>query len=154
MASCGIDFRMTLHLSTNLFDPDRWGVPSDAVEQLADDLDAFWQHYRPCFRTRTRDTSDCARTFWRGQLTMEDQRNFANIDRHLNRRDGQPLQHFMSESAWRSQGVFQQIWQDIRDEPTLQNGGIVILDECPAAKAGDHSAGAELLCQTLGVWIG
>ena len=116
-------------------------MPSDAVEQLADDLDAFWQHYRPCFRTRTRDTSDCARTFWRGQLTMEDQRTFANMDRRLNRRDGQPLQHFMSESPWRSQAVFQQIWQDIRDEPTLQNGGIVILDECPDAKAGDHSAG-------------
>lgn len=112
------------------------------MEQLADDLDGFWQRYRPCFRTRTRDTSDCARTFWRGQLTMEDQRNFANIDRRLNRRDGQPLQHFMSESPWRSQAVFQQIQRDIRDEPALQVGGLVILDECPDAKAGDHSAGA------------
>jgi SRSO17 transposase len=117
-------------------------VPSDAVEQLADDLDAFWQHYRPCFRTRTRDTSDCARTFWRGQLTMEDQRNFANMDRRLNRRDGQPLQHFMSESPWLSQAVFHQIQRDIRDEPMLQMGGLVILDESADAKAGDHSAGA------------
>ena len=73
---------------------------------------------------------------------MEDQRNFANIDRRLNRRDGQPLQHFMSESPWRSQAVFQQIWSDIRHEPLLQSGGMVILDECPDAKAGDHSAGA------------
>ena len=112
------------------------------MEQLADDLDAFWQRYRPCFRTRTRDTSECARTFWRGQLTMEDQRNFANIDRRLNRRDGQPLQHFMSESPWRSQAVFQQIQREIRDEPTLQTGGLVILDECPDAKAGNQSAGA------------
>jgi hypothetical protein len=109
---------------TNLFNPDRWGVPSDAVEQLADDLDAFWQRYRPCFRTRTRDTSDCARTFWRGQLTMEDQRNFANMDRRLNRRDGQPLQHFMSESPWRAQAVFQQIQRDMCDEPALQTGGL------------------------------
>lgn len=117
-------------------------MPSDAVEQLADDLDAFWQHDRPCFRTRTRDTRDCARTFWRGQLTMEDQRNFADIDRRLNRRDGQPLQHFMSESPWRSQAVFQQIQGDIRDEPTLQTGGWVILDESADAKAGDQSVGA------------
>jgi len=117
-------------------------VPSDAVEQLADDLDVFWQRYRPCFRTRTRDTSDCARTFWRGQLTMEDQRNFANMDRRLNRRDGQPLQHFMSESPWRSQTVFEQIQRDMRGEPALATGGLVILDESADAKAGDHSAGA------------
>ena len=117
-------------------------MPSDAVEQLADDLDAFWRRYRPCFRTRTRDTSDCARTFWRGQLTMEDQRNFANIDRRLNRRDGQPLQHFMSESPWPSQPVYEQIQRDIRDEPTLQTGGLVILDESADAKAGDQSVGA------------
>lgn len=117
-------------------------MPSEAVEQLADDLDAFWQHYRPCFRTRTRDTSDCARAFWRGQLTMEDQRNFANMDRRLNRRDGQPLQHFMSESPWRSQAVFQQIQRDIRDEPALQTDGLVILDESADAKAGDQSVGA------------
>jgi len=111
------------------------------VDRLADDLDAFWQHYRPCFRTRTRDTSDCARTFWRGQLTMEDQRNFANIDRRVNRRDGQPLQHFMSESPWRSQAVFQQIQRDIRDEPALPTGGLVILDESADVKAGDDTVG-------------
>jgi SRSO17 transposase len=125
-----------------VFDPDRWGVPREAVEQLADDLEVFWQHYRLCFRTRTRDTSDCARTFWRGQLTMEDQRNFANMDRRLNGRDGQSLQHSMSESPWRAQAVFQRIQHDIRDEPALQTGGLVILDECADAKAGDRSAGA------------
>ena len=117
-------------------------MPTDAVEQLADDLDTFWQHYRPHFRTRTRDTSDCARTFWRGQLTMEDQRNFANMDRRLNQRDGQPLQHFMSESPWPARPVYKQIQQDIRDEPRLSTGGLVILDESADAKAGDHSAGA------------
>jgi SRSO17 transposase len=73
---------------------------------------------------------------------MEDQRNFANIDRRLNRRDGQPLQHFMSESPWPSQPMYVQIQHDIRDEPALATGGLVILDECPDAKAGDHRAGA------------
>jgi len=48
----------------------------------------------------------------------------------------------MSESPWRAQAVFQQIQCDIRDEPLLQTGGLVILDECADAKAGDHSAGA------------
>jgi SRSO17 transposase len=73
---------------------------------------------------------------------MEDQRNFANIDRRVNRRDGQPLQHFMSESPWRSESVYLQIQHDIRDAPALATGGVVILDESADAKAGDHSVGA------------
>jgi SRSO17 transposase len=117
-------------------------VPKDAVEQLADELDTFWQRYRSHFRTRTRDTSECAHTFWRGQLTMEDQRNFANMDRRLNLGDGQSLHHFMSESPWTTPPVYQQIQQDIRDEPRLSTGGMIILDESADAKAGDHSAGA------------
>jgi SRSO17 transposase len=125
-----------------LFDPERWGLPTAAVEQLGEDLDTFWQHYRPCFCTRTRDTSRCAFTFWRGQLTMEDQRNFANIDRRLNGQDGQALQHFMSASPWSAQAVFRQIQHDIQAEPLLHTGGLVILDESAEGKAGPHSAGA------------
>jgi SRSO17 transposase len=117
-------------------------VPSAAVEQLAEDLATFWQGYRSCFRTCTRDTSPCAYTFWRGQLTMEDQRTFANMDRRLNRRDGQPLQHFMSESPWPSAAVYVQIQHDIRAEPAFATGGLVILDESADAKAGTQSVGA------------
>ena len=73
---------------------------------------------------------------------MEDQRNFANMDRRLNRRDVQPLQHFMSESPRTTAPVYNQIQQDIRNEPRLSIGGMIILDESADAKAGDHSAGA------------
>jgi SRSO17 transposase len=38
--------------------------------------------------------------------------------------------------------VYEQIQHDIRDEPALATGGLVILDESADAKAGDHSAGA------------
>jgi SRSO17 transposase len=123
-------------------DPDRWGLPASAVEHLAEKLTAFWEHYRPCFRTHTRDTSSSALTFWRGQLTMEDQRNFANIDRRVTGRDGQPLQHFMSVSPWAAAAVFRQIQEDIHAEPALQTGGMVILDESADVKTGTHSAGA------------
>jgi SRSO17 transposase len=125
-----------------VFDPDRWGLPARAVAQLAEELHGFWERYRPSFRTRTRDTSEYALAFWRGQLTMEDQRNFANIDRRVNGQDGQALQHFMSESPWSAQAVFQQIQRDIQAEPALRTGGLVILDESPDVKAGLHSAGA------------
>jgi len=53
------------------------------MRRLGDDLRAFWERFRGCFRTRTRDTSEHALWYWRGQLTMEDGRNFANIERRL-----------------------------------------------------------------------
>ena len=99
----------TTNSKSRLFDPDRWGIPAHAVAALGDELHAFWQRFQSCFRTRTRDTSGYAYTHLRGQLTLEDQRNFANIERHLNGGDGQGLQQFMSDSPWAMQGVMQQI---------------------------------------------
>jgi SRSO17 transposase len=123
-------------------DPNRWGLPARAVARLGDELHSFWERYRPSMRTHTRDTSACGLTFWRGQLTMDDQRNFANIDRRVNGQDGQALQHFMSASPWPAAAMFEQIQHDIQAEPTLRTGGGVVLDESADAKAGRHSAGA------------
>jgi SRSO17 transposase len=123
-------------------DSQRWGLPREAVLQLGDDLYAFWTRYRIWFQTRTRDTSTNAYLYWRGQLTLEDARNFANIERRLSGRDGQALQQFMSDSPWDAAAVFRQIQSDIRHRPDLQTGGILILDESADEKAGLHSAGA------------
>lgn len=73
---------------------------------------------------------------------MDTRRNFANMARTLNGADGQALQHFMSNSPWSSQGVFQQIQNEIKacDLPT--QGSTLILDESADEKAGTHNAGA------------
>lgn len=74
---------------------------------------------------------------------MEDRRNFANIERRVKPgSDGQKLQHFMSDSPWSSPAVYQKIQQEIRAEPVLQKGGVLILDESADEKAGEASAGA------------
>jgi SRSO17 transposase len=112
------------------------------VARLGDDLYLFWERYRPCFRTRTRDTSEHAYVFMRGQLTMDDQRNYANIDRRLTGGDGQGLQQFVTDSPWPGARAFCQIQADIRAEPHLQHGGLLILDECADEKAGTQSVGA------------
>jgi SRSO17 transposase len=117
-------------------------LPDEAVACLGDDLYHFWEGYRPCFRTRTRDTSEQAYVFMRGQLTMDDHRNYANIDRRLLGGDGQGLQQFMTDSPWSSARVFSQIQTDIQAEPVLRHGGLLILDECADEKAGGQSAGA------------
>lgn len=128
--------------SDNLCDPNRWGLPDEAVAKLGDQLRGFWQRYRHCVRTRTRDTSEHAYTYWRGLLTMEDARNYANIERRVNGGDGQGLQQFVSDSPWAMQAIFRQIRTDITARPALGTGGLMILDECPDEKAGLHSAGA------------
>lgn len=74
---------------------------------------------------------------------MEDQRNFANIERRVKPgADGQDLQHFMTDSPWPSQAVYKQIQRDIKRKPTLREGGVLILDESADKKAGENSAGA------------
>lgn len=112
------------------------------MRRLGEDLRVFWERFRVCFRTRTRDPSEHAYWYWRGQLTMEDARNFANIERRLHGGDGQALQHFMSDSPWRKQAVCDQIQAEIRVHPTLQHGGLVILDESSDETAGEERAGA------------
>jgi SRSO17 transposase len=134
--------KKTLPPCAALSDPVRWGLPTKAVERLGTDLYEFWERYHGCFRTRTRDTSENALLYWRGQLTMDDARTFANIARRLHGEDGQALQQFMSDSPWETPPVYQQIQADIRAHPALQEGGVLILDECAEEKAGGHSAGA------------
>lgn len=135
----------------DVFDPERWGLPLAAVQGLGQDLRTFWGELRPCFKTRTRDTSEHAYTYWRGQLTMEDNRNFANIERRLTGGDGQGLQQFtphlpvgagVTDSPWQSRAVYQQLQAKISAHPALQSGGLLILDETADEKAGGHSAGA------------
>ena len=132
----------TIDTSNDVFNPDRWGLPANAVANLGSKLYEYWARFRSCFRTRTRDTSEYAYVYLRGQLTMEDARNYANIERRLTGGDGQRLQQFMTDSPWSGQKVFRQIQTDIIEEPELQRGGILILDESADEKAGKHSAGA------------
>lgn len=126
----------------DLCDPQRWGLCPDAIADLGPRLYRLWRRYRPCFRTRTRDTSEHAHTYLRAQLTMDVERNFANIDRRLNGGDGQRLQHFMSNSPWPGAAVFGQIQADLRAIPVLAQGSVLILDESADEKAGTDSVGA------------
>src|SRR5499425_599123 len=123
-------------------DPRRWGLSSEAIGTLGERLYEFWQRFRGCFKTCTRDTSGRAYDYLRGQLTMEGARNFATIARTMTGDDGQALQHFMSNSPWSGPGVFQQIQAEITATPALAQGSTLILDESADEKAGTHNAGA------------
>ena len=127
----------------NVFDPRRWGLPARAVAELAARLQQIWPRFRPCFRTKTHDTSAYARDYLQGVLTLDTKRNYVNIARRVidMDNDGQNLQQFMSDSPWPAPAVFDQIQQELRQRPGL-NGGMLALDESGDERAGDQSAGA------------
>lgn len=127
-----------------VFDPQRWGLPTEAVNDLGDRLWRFWDRFRFCFETRTRDSGEYPYFYMRGLLTMETERNFANISRRVidPNDDGQNMQQFMSDSPWSSQAVLQQVQREIAATPGLSTGGVLILDESPDEKAGEDNAGA------------
>src|SRR5499427_945611 len=125
-----------------LHDPRRWGLSSEAIGTLGERLYEFWQRFCGCFKTCTHDTSGRAYDYLRGQLTMDGERNFANMARTMTGDDGQALQHFMSNSPWSGPGVFRQIQAEITATPALAQGSTLILDESADEKAGTHNAGA------------
>lgn len=125
-----------------VYDPSRWGLSADVVADLGQRLYQFWLRYRELFRSRTRDTSENAHLYLRAQLTMETERNFANMERRVAGGDGQALQHFMSNSPWQAQAVFQQIQSELKGCADLNQGAVLILDESADEKAGAHSVGA------------
>jgi len=63
----------------SLLDPDRWGLPTEAVDELPDRLQRIWHRYRSCFRTCTRDRSEYAYHYLSGLLRMKESRNFVEI---------------------------------------------------------------------------
>ena len=125
-------------LPGDLHDPQRWGLSPEAMSALGERLYGFWQRFRGCFKTSTRDTSARAYTYLRGQLTMDGARNFATMARTMTGDDGQALQHFMSNSPWSGPGVFRQIQAEITATPALAQGSTLILDES-AEREGGHA---------------
>src|SRR2546428_5118373 len=123
-------------------DPRRWGLSSEAIGTLGERLYEFWQRFCGGFKTCTRDTSGRAYDYLRGQLTMDGERNCANMARNMTGDDGQALQHFVSNSPWSGPVVFDQMQAEIKATPALAHGSTLMLDESAEEKAGTHNAGA------------
>src|SRR5438132_10612340 len=125
-----------------LHDPRRWGLSSEAIGTLGERLYEFWQRFRACFTTCTRDTSGRAYDSLRGQLTMDGERNFANMARNMTGDDGQASQHVKSNAPWAGPTVFDQMQAESKAPPALAHGSTLMLDESADEKAGTHNAGA------------
>ena len=87
-------------------------------------------------------------------MTMDNERNYANIARRVINQDddGQNIQQFMSDSPWPTNPVFGQIQTEINHHPQLNNG-MLTLDESGDKRSGDqivnrsHSTSCRLKAQ-------
>jgi SRSO17 transposase len=119
----------------------QWGLPLDEIAQLGQRLNGFYSRFSSNLRTKTRDTSEYGLCYVSGLLRMEAERNMAHIGRKTDVSE-QNMQHFMSNSPWSGPGLVAAIQDDIKPHPEFQAGAVLVLDESPDEKAGDHSAGA------------
>lgn len=127
--------------SKTVFDPQRWGLSPELSRELPERLYRFWQRYFECFKTKTRNSGEYAYDYLSCLLRMETRRNYTNIGRAAGVA-GENIQHFMSNSPWSVRAVLEQVQEEIKATPGLEQGSVLILDESPDEKAGDESAGA------------
>ena len=119
----------------------RWGLAPEAIRTLGQRLHDFWDRYRSCFKTQTRDGSAYARHYLSGLLRMERNRHSSGIGRETEV-PGQNIQHFMSNSPWSAEAVYRQVQEEVKATPELTRGGVLLVDESAAEKASDARAGA------------
>ena len=127
--------------SNNVFAPQRWGLSPDFSRELPERLHHFGQRYYESFKTKTRNTGEYAYHYLSGLLRMETKRNYTNIGQAAGVA-GENIQHFMSNSPWATRLVLEQVQEEIKATPGLEQGSVLLLDESADAKAGDQSAGA------------
>lgn len=125
----------------SVFAPQRWGLAPSMDRELPAQLREFWQRYADRFKTKTRDTSEYAYHYLSGLLRLETERHYTNIGQVAGV-SGENIQHFMSNSPWVAQAVLEQVREEIKATPGLEQGSVLLLDESADKKAGDESVGA------------
>jgi SRSO17 transposase len=119
----------------------QWGLPLDELRQLGQRLKHYYDRFRSCIRTKTRDTSEYGLQYVSGLLRMEAGRTMANIGRKTDV-SKQNMHHFISNSPWSGPTLVTAVQDAVKQHPEFQSGAMLILDESAEEKAGDHSAGA------------
>ena len=116
-------------------------MPPGALDTLEESLRAFHDRYAAFYRSKTRDSSTCGFRYLVALLRMTQERNFTAIDR-LVEKDGQQMQHFMSNSGWSARSLLGQVRREVAQRPEFQEGGWLLLDESCVEKASPQSIGA------------
>jgi SRSO17 transposase len=113
----------------------------EEIKGLSNRLRDFFQDFRWCLYTKTRDTSEYGLAYVSGLLRIETKRTMSEIGResHIS---GQNIQHFMSNSPWRGEVLIEEVQSHVRSHAEFQEGAMLLFDESADAKSGETSAGA------------
>jgi SRSO17 transposase len=116
-------------------------LPLAEIKELGRRLRHFFDDFRWCMRTETRDTSEYGLEYVSGLLRMTSKRTMTEIGRQTGV-DGQNMHHFMSNSPWRGEAVIEEVQSQVRNHDEFQSEALLIFDESADAKRGETSAGA------------
>jgi SRSO17 transposase len=121
-----------------------WGLSIDIIEELGHELHAFYDQFKALFTTKTRDVSHHGFTGLKGSLLMEGKRTYTEVSRKIVNPldDGQNYQHFMSDSPWPSQPIFETIQGQIGDRFSA-SAGMLNIDESGDECSSPRKAGAQ-----------
>jgi SRSO17 transposase len=121
-----------------------WGLSIEIIEELGHELQIFYEQFRGLFTTKTRDVSHHGFTGLKGSLLMEGKRTYTEVSRKIvdPLDDGQNYQHFMSDSPWQSQPIFEAIQGQITDRFSA-TAGMLNLDESGDECSSTRKAGAQ-----------
>jgi len=111
------------------------------VVSLGERLQGFWERFRGCFKTRTRDGSGDAYHYLSGQLRMKPGRHLAGISREAEVSE-QNRQHFLTCSPWSGAAGCRTVQEEVKETVGLAPGGVLVVDESADEKAGEGSVGA------------
>jgi len=119
-------------------------ITTETVTQLSEKLLAFFVLHKHFFRTKTHDVSHHAETELKGALLMNHNRTYTEESRKIVSPldDGQNIQHFMSDSPWNPEPIFDDIQRQIKEIPEL-DGGMLNIDESGDECSSDDKAGAQ-----------
>ena len=60
-----------------------WGLSIEIIEELGNELHAFYDHFKALFATKTRDVSHHGFTGLKGSLLMDGKRTYTEVSRKI-----------------------------------------------------------------------
>lgn len=127
----------------------KYELTVEDIQGQAEALVEFHRQYTSYFQTQTRDNSNQALEYMKGQLLLKSKRNMSQMATEVTDINEQALSHFTANSPWDDISLTDQIGQDA--VTLIGAGGALILDESGNPKQGDKSVGvARQYCGRLG----
>jgi SRSO17 transposase len=138
---------MSTGIVSDICPPPEWNLAEEDVQQMVDELERYYQEFRPAFERR--DQAAHGWVYLKGLLSDLPRK----VTERIALRFGvnvRSLQHFMGQSTWRCEELLKR-HQALVVETLGEADGVVLVDECGQVKQGKHSVGvARQWCGSVG----